>query len=106
MTIKNLTPHSITMFKEDGSKAVFLAESVSARCTTTTEVVSSLDGITITKSKFGETVGLPSYSKGTYYIVSRIVAEANRGRSDLLIVNETVRDNKGVIVGCRSLAVL
>lgn len=38
------------------------------------------------------------------YIVSRVVAEAARGRADLLIPDDTVRDEQGRIIGCRALA--
>jgi hypothetical protein len=38
--------------------------------------------------------------------VSRQVAEAARDRGDLLVVDETVRDNEGRIIGARALASL
>lgn len=106
MTFKNCTPHSITMYREDGTTILFAPESESARCVATTVKVGEIDGITITKTTFGETTGLPSYSPNCYCIVSRLVAEANPQRTDLLIVNETVRDDAGRIIGCKSLATL
>jgi len=41
----------------------------------------------------------------TYYIVSLPVAQAAR-RSDILAVGETVRDDKGQVIGAKSLAVV
>ena len=40
----------------------------------------------------------------THYIVSRIVAEIMRNRKDLILANETVRDDKGQIIGCKSFS--
>lgn len=37
-----------------------------------------------------------------YYIVSMLVKQANPDRTDLLTPNESVRDDKGRIIGCRS----
>jgi hypothetical protein len=39
------------------------------------------------------------------FIVSKIVAEANPNRDDLLIVSETVRDG-ATIIGCKGLSKL
>jgi len=63
------------------------------------------DIIPLTETVFGEVEGLPEYKKGTYYIVSSLVAQACPDRSDLLIVNETVRDEQGRICGCKSFSV-
>ena len=63
------------------------------------------DKIPITKTVFGEVEGLPEYSKGRYYIVSSLVAQACPNRPDLLIVNETIRDKEGKIIGCQSFSV-
>lgn len=106
MTFKNCTPHNIIMFRENGSTIVFAPESEPARCVATTVKIGVIDGITITKTTFGETTGLPPYNPNCYCIVSRLVAEANPQRTDLLIVNETVRDAEGRIVGCKSLSTL
>lgn len=44
---------------------------------------------------------LPAPQPGVAYIVSRVVAEAARGRDDLFIVDDAVRDGEGRIVGAR-----
>ena len=46
----------------------------------------------------------PKKVKGTYYIVSRLVAENNRFRDDFLMVHRTVRDSDGRIIGCTAFA--
>lgn len=42
------------------------------------------DGLEVAIYRPPDTMRLPEYKKGTYYIVSRVVAEYNRDRPDLL----------------------
>ena len=44
--------------------------------------------------------------EGTFYVVSRIAAEAMPERDDLLLVDGTVRGDSGQIIGCTGFAVL
>ncbi len=60
--------------------------------------------IPLTRTQFGETENLPPQREGIYYIVSNLVAQANPDRRDLLIVDDTVRDEQGRIIGCKSLS--
>ena len=46
----------------------------------------------------------PKEVEGTYYIVSRLVAENAKDRDDFLMVHRTVRDSDGRIVGCTAFA--
>jgi len=62
------------------------------------------DGIPITENSYGEVENLPSLQKDTIYVVSMMVANACPDRNDLYIVNETVRDERGRIIGAKSLA--
>jgi hypothetical protein len=39
-----------------------------------------------------------------YYIVSFMVKSASPGRKDLLVPNELVRNEKGIIIGCKSFS--
>jgi hypothetical protein len=59
--------------------------------------------IQISKTVFGEPVGLPEFENGTYYIVSQIVKTAFPDRLDLLVPAEMQRDLNGQIIGCLSL---
>ncbi|PRR85515.1 hypothetical protein [Clostridium luticellarii] len=60
--------------------------------------------IPLSKSVFGEVENLPDPQEDTVFVVSSIVAQAVSGRKDIFIVNDTVRDKNGRIIGCRSLA--
>ena len=60
--------------------------------------------IDIMEKSFSEIEGLPEPKENTYYVVSALVAGAAKNRNDLLIPNDTVRDDQGRIIGCRSLA--
>lgn len=103
MTIKNLTPHAINFIGEDGETMRTIEPSgVVARVSATTVETGDLDGIRITETVYGEVEGLPDETEDTIYIVSSLVASrVNRG--DVFIPNESVRDDKGRIIGCRSL---
>ena len=99
----NLTPHTITIIKDD--EEIKLESKGLARVNTTTEVVDTVNGIPVNVVKFGSVTGLPSQQKDTMYIVSRIVAEAVKDeRDDILIVDKTVRDGNGQIIGCTAFA--
>ena len=99
--IINLTPHEITLCGER------LPSSGVARVTTTTKQVAEINGIPVNKVSFGQIIGLPEAQENTIYIVSKIVAEAVKGqREDVYIVDKTVRNEQGQIVGCEALAKL
>lgn len=107
-TIRNLTPHCITMVTTDGEVShTFPSEGI-ARATQTNVQVGEVNGIPVMETHFGETVDLPEFQEGTYLIVSIITANAARanGRTtcDLLLTTDTVRDESGRIVGCRAFA--
>lgn len=104
----NLTPHEVVIMDDAlGAPALVIApEAISARCGVTREIAFLADGVRVNRTVFGEISGLPDPIVGTWFIVSRIVAEAAAGRSDLLVPDETVRNESGQIVGCKSLATL
>lgn len=47
---------------------------------------------------------LPPRLEGTLYIVSRLVADVLRERDDFVFPYDLVRDEKGIVIGCTSLA--
>jgi len=105
--IINLTPHDVNIVSEDGKEIKTFAGSQNpARCSVETEKIGEINNITLTKTAFGEVENLPESEENIYFIVSRLVASACDDRNDLLIPNETVRDENGNIIGCRSLAKL
>jgi hypothetical protein len=119
----NTTPHAINILAgsgiNQGQEDITIASSnVSIRVKSESEVdcltfVGSLL-VEIRKRKFtsvtyledGVEMPLPSEQEGVLYIVSRITAEALPGRSDLLMVDGTVRDDDGRIIGCTGFAQL
>lgn len=102
----NLTPHEVSLVDDQGSiLLVIQPEETSARCAVKREIAFLADGVQVNRSVFGEVIGLPDPVEGTWYIVSRIVAEAAR-RGDLLVPDETVRNSEGQIVGCKSFATI
>lgn len=104
MKIINLTPHAITIIAEDGTKTEFAPSGVIARVAQIREQVGTLDGFSLYRNTFGEVVGLPEEKADTVYIVSALVAQAAKDRDDLIIVDNTVRDENGRIIGARGFA--
>lgn len=101
--IKNFTPHPISICNNAGEVVrVFQPEGL-VRLRAVTVPAGEIDGIPVTRTEFGEPEGLPDFKEGTFYIVSQLVKSALPSRSDLLVPAEVVRDEKGNIVGCRSL---
>ena len=110
--IVNLTPHAITVLKNGEEISVYKASGCIARCESDTVVVGEIAGIPLTETRFGKLYlidrdrvkhELPEQQDGTFYIVSALVARAAQ-REDFVIVNDTVRDNDGRIIGCQSFA--
>ncbi len=106
MNIINLTPHKITLLDESNKVILELESSGVARCTVTRQKIKEINGIPVNRTVFGEVTGLPEPKPKTFYIVSRTVAEAVKDRKDILIVDDTVRDNEGRIIGCKAFATL
>lgn len=103
----NLTPHTVDYIHEDGTTESLPSQGV-ARALQTTEFIETVDGYRITRSAYGAPVDLPEPQDGVNLIVSLATMKAalKHGRPvwDLYIVNETVRDSAGHIVGCKSFA--
>jgi hypothetical protein len=105
--IVNLTPHAIVLMAENETITI-KPSGIIARCATTREQVDSIeiDGVVfpVNQIGFGAVQGLPDPQDGVCYVVSSLVANAAKGRSDLLTVDDAVRDGAGNIVGARALA--
>lgn len=108
MTIINLTPHPINIIDEEGNIIKVFESAGVARATQEDAEIGTLEGIPIIETEFGEPIGLPEYSQGTYYIVSAITAKAaslsGRNTRDLFLTGKTVRNSDGQIIGCQALA--
>ena len=105
-TFVNLTPHEIRVIGAgpNGADVIIPTSGTVARCESKRTVMSSVNGIPVNRTVMGEVQGLPAPIEGVVYIVSKIVAEAVPERDDVLIVDDTVRDESGRIVGCRAFA--
>ncbi len=109
--VRNLTPHAVRLVGE--TDVVELPpEGVVPRVTLTTEerigevVVHGLAVPLLCTASGGEVTGLPDEVPGVLLIVARAVAQARPQRRDLVFPHLAVRDENGVIVGCRALGQL
>lgn len=104
MKIINLTPHAITIVDESGNVLRNIdPEAKPARLKVSTVQAHPIDGVPTSKTVFGEPENLPEQKWGVYLIVSQLIKSALPERTDLLVPAEVVRDEKGNVVGCRSL---
>ncbi len=105
MNIINMTPHPIQILGESNNRQIreIPASGKTIRLASKTVSTGNLDGIPVSRTIFGDPVGLPEEEAGTYYIVSQLVISACRDRGDLLVPADVVRDDDGRIIGCRSL---
>lgn len=101
--IKNYTPHPISICNNAGDIIRVIQPEGLVRLKAVTVPAGEIDGILVTRTEFGQPEGLPDFKEGTFYIVSQLVKSALPSRPDLLVPAEVVRDEKGNIVGCKSL---
>ena len=110
MKIMNLTPHALTIISGENNmqKLVVEPSGIVARVAAHTENIGNITTdngfvIPLTTTVFGQVEGLPAPETGTIYVVSSLVAGRVPDRKDVLIPNESIRDDKGRIIGCLSL---
>ena len=106
--IVNLTPHKITFVTDKGDLIVKPSGSVARVSSETKETgciyVSNFGlRIPLTTTVFGQVENLPEPEEGVIYVVSSLVAGRVPERHDVYIPNESIRDDKGRIIGCKSL---
>lgn len=104
--IINLTPHKITVVL-DNREITFPPSGEVARVSTCLTKSHEIQGIPVFRTTFGEVVGLPDESPDVTYVVSALVRTHPDlvGRKDLVSPGELIRDDMGVIVGCKGFAV-
>lgn len=103
MKLINLTPHPIVLIGD--SMTAEIKPSGLARCKVTTEKVSEINGFPVNRNSYSQVIGLPEPEKDTIYIVSVLVAKAVNGkRDDCIVVDQTVRNEQGQIIGCKGFA--
>lgn len=102
--IVNLTPHTINIHTGGGPVVSIQPSGLIARVETKEMEDGEVEGIPVVRSRFGSPIGIPSPEPGVFFIVSRILLDACRGRNDLLAPGPLIRDSEGRPVGCRGLS--
>lgn len=104
--ILNYTPHVITLIKGDVSLEI--PSSGVARCQEVKEKIGEVNGFPVYSITYGPVSGLPEPAEDTVIVVSSLNANGAKaaGRTDCLIVTDTVRNDKGQVVGACGLAVV
>lgn len=119
LNIINCTPHEVVIYgasdcyMRDGSLYLrddeeefpqpyltLPAAKEPASVTFVQKVDGMVDGILIYWSSPDEIVNLPEPKPGTYYVVSKMVAQAWPAREDLIFPGTLVRNESGDVVGC------
>lgn len=119
LNIRNCTPHEVVIYEtsdcymRDGSLYLrddeeefpqpfltFPAAKEPARATFAQKLAGMADGILIYRWFPEEVVNLPEPKTGTFYIVSKMVAQACPEREDLIFPGTLVRDADDHVVGC------
>ena len=106
--IVNLTPHDVDIYT--GREQITIPRSgMVARVGSSIETVGEINGIQVTRTRWGEVVGIPDKQDGVVYLVSSIVLMSS-DRDDLVAPNTSqafaVRDGNGNMIGCRALQVI
>lgn len=102
--IINLTPHKVVIVGEDNFPIIEYPSQGIARVSQLTEPVGTINNVPLFRVSLGDVENLPEPQENTFYIVSRMVAEALPHRKDLLIPTELVRDQEGRVIGCRGFS--
>ena len=103
MKLLNYTPHSIDYINGD-TKLTIPSVGV-ARVSQVTEPefkITLEDGVEVllTRTSYGDVVGLPNEEVGTFLIVSAMVKSARPDRHDLVSPSNLIRNDAGQIIGC------
>lgn len=103
MQLINCTPHTVSLIVNNQTFNIapsgVLPRIRQERKSSTFKTI--YGSIPLTKVEMGDLVGLPEPTEDTLYIVSLLVLEAGKriGRTDLL-APDTIRDERGNIIGC------
>ena len=106
--IKNLTPHTLHLYDENGIEVVLSIppSGMVAREGTKREYVGEIDGVPVFRTEYGSVVGLPAPCPGVVYVVSgktRSHADVCN-RSDVYQPGELLRDEAGRTIGAIGLS--
>lgn len=99
MKIINLTPHEINIVGLEP-----IPSSGSVRVAETSHIVDTINGINIIVKKYGKIEDMPEPQEGTMYVVSLMVAQQLTHRDDVLTIGDTIRNEKGEIIGAKNFS--
>ena len=100
----NMTPHPVVIVDEAGNVLeTYPASGSLIRLAAVTKRIGKINNTPISLTSFGKVEGLPDEEEGVFYIVSQLVKSALPERNDLYVPAEVLRDEKGQIIGARSL---
>jgi hypothetical protein len=104
--LMNLTPHAVRLLDEHGTTLTELPPAgIPARRAEQLRADGTLNGrIPVVRLTYGPLEDMPEPAPGTWYVVSRLIADACPDRDDLLVPVSLVRDASGNPIGCRALA--
>lgn len=103
--LQNGTPHAVKLVDDAGNVVFELPAGEVIRCET--NIVEreplTVDGVTLptVETTFGDS-NLPPFVDGTFWVVSMVVKAAHPNRQDLLVPADLVRNDEGMVVGCRA----
>jgi len=101
LKLVNLTPHMLKLVNDFG--VLELDSAGVARVSSTQEEIGRVVGVPLVRATFGAVTGLPEPVEGTLYVVSALVRAALPARGDLASPGDLVRDEKGNVIGAKSL---
>jgi len=109
MKLVNLTPHDICIHSSDSVLTVppsGVVSRVKVEDGATQHILVDGNEVPLVATQVTCEIDppLPSPIEHTLLIVSRTTAQVARGRDDLVIPHQTVRDADGEIIGCKALA--
>jgi len=102
MRFVNLTPHAINVMHDSGHVVTIQPDGTVARVSMAGMHVANIGGFDISRQSPGPVVGLPAPTDGVMWIVSAMVRTACPDRLDVVSPGDLVRNDAGVIVGCRN----
>jgi hypothetical protein len=107
VTIRNLTPHTVTLLVGDRRVDIpasgILPRVVEQEAAAPPVTVSGVE-VPVVEVRLGTVQGLPERAAGVFLLVPRAVTQAYPDRDDLLIPYRLVRDPGGAVVGCAAFA--
>ena len=107
MKMFNLTPHTVNLMDDNNTViATFSPAGIVARAKQTNVLIETVDAngvpVKVYRAEYGAVENLPEPKEGCAYLVSALTAQAAKGRDDIYVTMDPVRDEQGRIIGCRA----